>query len=97
MPHPTGISDIYPNEGFDPLALAADLSKVLRTDRIDLADLRRAGPLLRFHAARDGIEIFSRSSEVTAEFRIAAATFWCDAGPIIDRAYEAVLDSLGDP
>ncbi len=83
-------------EGFDPLALVADLADLLRTDRIDLANLRRASPLLRFHAARDGIEVFARSPEVTTEFRIAAATFWCDAGPVIDRAYEAVLDSLGE-
>ena len=28
---------------FDPLALAADLGRVLASDRIDLADLQRAG------------------------------------------------------
>lgn len=78
---------------FDPAALFADLTRVLRTDRVDLVDLSTASGLLRFRAARDGIALVG-DADVIDDFRIAAASFWCDAEPVLRGAYDAVLERL---
>lgn len=77
-------------------ALFADLVRTLGTDRIDLVDLARAGALVRFRAARDGVAVFARGPGAFDNFWREAVDFWCDAGPIIRAGYEAVLtDSSG--
>lgn len=78
---------------FDPAALLADLVRALETERIDLVDLSAASGLLRFRAARDGIALLGEA-DVIDDFRIAAASFWCDAEPILRGAYDAVLERL---
>ena len=65
------------------------------TDRIDMADLDRAGALLRYRAARDGRLVYEREPGVDGRFRLAAADFWCDAGPLLRQAYANVLGELG--
>jgi predicted nucleotidyltransferase len=70
------------------LVLACD------TDRVDLVDLSRAGGLLRYRVARDGQAIIERHQGTADRFRIEAADFWCDAGPLLEREYEAILTSL---
>ena len=65
------------------------------TDRIDMADLDRAGALLRYRAARDGRLVYEREPGVDGRFRLAAADFWCDAGPLLRQAYANVLSELG--
>ena len=80
---------------FDPLALAADLGRVLATDRIDLADLRRAGGLLRYRAARDGRVVLETRPGLFEDFWLAAVGFWCDAAAILAPAHEGVLERLG--
>ena len=80
-------------EPFDPVALIADLVRVLRTDRVDLVDLSTASGLLRFRAARDGVAVFG-DRDAVERFRIAAASFWCDAEPILRASYDAVLERL---
>ncbi|RYY05491.1 MAG: nucleotidyltransferase domain-containing protein [Alphaproteobacteria bacterium] len=77
----------------DPLAAA--LAKTLRCDAVDVADLERAGALLRYQAARDGQLIFEASHGNHMRFQVAAASFWCDAGATIERAYQIVLSRLG--
>lgn len=64
------------------------------TERVDLVDLQRAGGLIRYRVARDGKTVFERTAGAADEFRLAAADFWCDAGPTLERAYEAVLADL---
>lgn len=78
---------------FDPVAMVADLVRVLRTDRIDLVDLSTASGLLRFRAARDGVVVFG-DADVIERFRIEAASFWCDTEPVLRAAYDAVLERL---
>lgn len=78
---------------FDPVALIADLVRVLRTDRVDLVDLSTASGLLRFRAARDGVALFG-DADAAERFRIEAASFWCDTEPILRAAYDAVLERL---
>lgn len=80
--------------GFAPEAFVARLVAHLRTERIDLADLDRAGALLRFRAARDGKVVHERPGTF-ARFWLAAVDFWCDAGPLITAGYDANLASLG--
>ncbi|MBY0274923.1 nucleotidyltransferase domain-containing protein [Candidatus Binatia bacterium] len=77
---------------FDPAALLADLVRALGTERIDLVDLSAASGLLRFRAAREGVALLGDAD--VADFRIAAASFWCDAEPILRGAYDAVLERL---
>jgi len=76
---------------FDPLDLLPPLVTALGTDRIDLVDLRRAGALLRFRAARDGRPIFEARPGRFQEFQLEAADFWCDVEPVLRRAYDALL------
>lgn len=82
------------DRGLDPLALRADLVERLGTDQLDLADLERAGGLLRFRAARDGRVLFEREPEAFARFWMDAVRFWCDAQPVVAAAYEDVLARL---
>jgi hypothetical protein len=67
---------------------------VLATDSVDLADLERASGLLRFRAARDGRVVFEAGAGIGNRFRLDAATFWCDAAPVLQRGYARVLDEL---
>lgn len=71
------------------------LVDVLGMDRVDLVDLAKASGLLRFRAARDGIVVFERRAGLGYEFRLDAASFWCDVEPILRRGYDAVLAELG--
>jgi len=82
-------------EGFDVDALLTDLTRRLRADRIDLVDLARAGGLIRYRAARDAKTVFARDDRVFPDFWFEAVRFWCEAGPVLDRAYEDRLARLG--
>jgi hypothetical protein len=64
------------------------------TDRVDLVDLRHAGGLLRYRAARDGQVVYEARSGLAERFRFEAAQFWCDAAPVLRRGYEEVLAEL---
>ena len=74
--------------------LHATLALVLGTDRVNLVDLHPATGLLRARAARDGIVIVERVAHAADAFRLAAISFWCDMGPILESEYEAVLAEL---
>jgi predicted nucleotidyltransferase len=80
---------------FDPDALLARLADALKADRIDLVDLDRAGALLRFRVARDGVVAFEREGGEFRRFWFAAVDTWCDLAPVLEPAYEAVLDRIG--
>jgi predicted nucleotidyltransferase len=74
--------------------LLADLVTATRSSRVDLVDLSRAGGQLRARAARDGALAFERSPGVFDRFAYEAVSFWCDAEPVLRRAYEALLAEL---
>jgi hypothetical protein len=48
------------------------------TDRLDLIDLRRAGPLLAFQVARTGCLLFERRPGAFREFQSLASRRYCD-------------------
>lgn len=78
---------------FDADALLADLVLALGTDRVDLTRLDGgASGLLRFRVARDGKPLFEAQDGAFARFWFDAVSFWCDAGPILRRGYEAILE-----
>lgn len=79
----------------DPLALMAELSQVVGSDRVDVVDLRRASGLLRYRAARDGVSLYEAVPGAFDRFRFDAARFWFDAEPVLLPAYEAILERLG--
>jgi predicted nucleotidyltransferase len=79
--------------GLDVDLLLADLVTATRSDRVDLVDLGRAGGQLRLRAARDGVIVFERRPCVFESFAFDAASFWCDAEPVLRRAYEQLLES----
>ncbi|MGH7336003.1 MAG: type VII toxin-antitoxin system MntA family adenylyltransferase antitoxin [Myxococcota bacterium] len=79
---------------FDPDGLLAALATHLGADRIDLVDLDRAGALLRYRVARDGIVILEREPRTFERFRITSVDTWCDLAPILEPAYDRVLREL---
>lgn len=79
----------------DLAALTAALTAVLHTDAVDVVDLARTSALLRYRAARDGVALLERPGGTFLEFRLDAVRYWCDAGPVIRVAQEAVLAALG--
>ena len=74
--------------------LLADLTRAVKSDRIDLVDLTRAGGQLRYRAARDAQLLFESPPGQCARFWVDAVSFWCDAGSVLKRAYADVLDRL---
>ncbi len=79
----------------DELELRSQLVGVLRTDRVDIADLSHAGGLLRFRAARDGVLVFERTPGLFEEFCYEAATFWLDIEPVVREEHRRILAGLG--
>ena len=79
---------------FDMAAFVGALVEIVRSDRIDLVDLRRASGLLRYRAARDGQPVYEARPRLAERFCLEAVQFWCDAAPILERAYDEVLAEL---
>lgn len=78
----------------DWAALLASIVNTVSSDRVDLVDLARASGLLRYRAARDGVVVFEAEPRLSESFRLDALDFWCDAGPLLQRGYAAVLAEL---
>jgi predicted nucleotidyltransferase len=78
----------------DAAGFLATLVETTGSDRIDLVDLQRASGLLRYRVARDADVIHERHPGIADAFRLDAVRFWCDAEPIIQRGYDAVLAEL---
>jgi predicted nucleotidyltransferase len=81
--------------GLDPLEVHAALARALDTDQIDVADLDRAGALLRYRVACDGQVIYERTPGEFDDFRLDAILFWLDVAPVITAEHEAILERLG--
>lgn len=81
-------------DALDSGSLLATLVEGTGSDRVDLVDLARAGGLLRHRAAVGGQILFEARAGLADDFRLAAATSWCDAAPVLERAYEGVPAGL---
>lgn len=83
------------DSGLDELGLRAALARQLGTDAIDVADLERAGAVLRYGVARDGQLVLEREAGELERFRLAAIRFWLEIEPVLARSHAAVLERLG--
>jgi len=85
--HPASDWDLayLADDSLDVAGLLGTLILALDTDRVDLVDLQRASGLLRYRVARDGQVVVERPAGAADRFRLEAADFWCDAGPLIER------------
>lgn len=70
--------------------LRAALEAELGTDRIDLVDLRRASPILRFHVIRDGRLLLARDDDTLNDFELATLHLYRDTAPL-RRRHRGVL------
>ncbi len=58
------------------------LAPLMGTDRVDLVDLRRAGPLLGFEVARTGQPLFERRPGTFRAFQALAARRYADTAKL---------------
>lgn len=82
------------NQNVDQEAMTQALARLTGAERIDLVDLNRANGLLRYLVAAEGALVYERRTGAFMDFREAAVQFWCDAEPVLSRAYEEVLAKL---
>jgi uncharacterized protein len=71
-------------------AIYMALAGRLRTDRLDLVDLRRAGPLLAFQIARTGLVLFERSAGVFRQFQSLASRRYADTRRLREAQRRAI-------
>lgn len=76
-------------------ALYVALAPRLQTDRLDLVDITRAGPLLAFQVARSGVPVFEREPGDFRRFQSLAFRRYVDTRKLRDaqrRAIEVFLE-----
>jgi polymorphic toxin system nucleotidyltransferase-like protein len=79
-------------------ALYSAIAPRLGTDRLDLIDIRRAGPLLGMAVARTGRLLFERDPGAFREFQSLASRRYCDTDELRRarrRAIHAFLEREG--
>ena len=79
-------------------ALYLILARRVGTDRLDLVDLRRAGPLLAFEVARHGRLLFERAPGAFRGFQALASRRYCDTAKLRraqERAIRVFLERQG--
>ena len=63
----------------DLLALRRDLSRALGTDRLDLVDLRAAGPVLKWNVVASEARFYCRDEHAANEFELRALSEYRDS------------------
>lgn len=79
----------------DEFELRSRLASAVHCDHLDLSDLSRAGGLLRYRAAKDGILLHEQAPGMFEDFCCQAAAFWFDVAAIVRSEHEAILAALG--
>jgi hypothetical protein len=74
--------------------LREDLYEVLGTQRLDLVDLDRASPLLRFHIVRDGDLLYARDTDALNRFELATLHLYRDTAPLGRRHREILKERM---
>ncbi|MDP2166722.1 MAG: nucleotidyltransferase domain-containing protein [Thermodesulfovibrionales bacterium] len=74
----------------DVLGLTNSAVRLLRTDNIDVVDLRRASPLLRYSIVRTGKVLYERSPGIFNEFCSLAFRVYVDTKKLRDARAEGL-------
>lgn len=77
----------------DILALTNKVIKLLHTNNVDVVDLSRASPLLKFSAAKNGTLIYEREAGVFNQFYSLAFRIYADAKKLRE-AQKSVINSF---
>jgi uncharacterized protein len=86
------------DEPVDLLELTNKVTRLLRTDRVDVVDLRRANPLLCFSAARQGKLLYERCPGLFNTFYSLSFRRYVDTKKLRDareRTIETFLETRG--
>ena len=72
------------------LTLTNKVIKFLHTDNVDIVDLKRASPLMKFAVVRNGILIYEREQSVFNEFYSLAFRMYVDTKKLRDAQTTAI-------
>lgn len=78
----------------DIMGLTNRVIRLLRTDNVDVVDLGRASPLLRFSAAKNGKVLYERSPGLFSEFYSLAFRRYVDTKKLRDAGRVVIRDFL---
>ena len=74
--------------------LRSEIINCLDTERLDLVDLKRASPLLRFEIIRSGHLIYAISDTVENNFELATIHLYRDTGPMRSRQKQYLKERM---
>ena len=78
----------------DILDLTNTVAGLLRNDAVDVIDLRRASPLLKFSAVKNGMLLYEREPGMFNEFYSLAFRMYADTKKLRDAQAEAIKSFL---
>ena len=78
----------------DILALTNRVIRLLHTDNVDVVDLRRASPLLKYSAVRHGKPLYEREHGIFNEFYSLAFRMYVDTKKLRDAQEVAIKQFL---
>jgi len=82
------------NKPVDILRLTNRVIRLLQTDKVDVVDLKRASPILRFSAAKYGRILYERLPGVFSEFYSLAFRRYVDTGKLRNAQAMAIKHFL---
>jgi len=78
----------------DLVGITNRVTALLRTDRVDLVDLRRASPLLAFSAARQSILLYEKSAGLFNQFYSLSFRRYIDTKKLRDAKKKTIQNFL---
>jgi predicted nucleotidyltransferase len=80
----------------DILVLINRVIQLLKTDRVDVIDLRRASPLLKYSAIRQGKVLFEQTPGLFNIFQSLTFRIYVDTKKLRDAQEKAIHNFLGE-
>ena len=78
----------------DLVEITNEVTGLLRTDRVDLVDLRRASPLLAFSAARQSLLLYERSAGLFNQFYSLSFRRYIDTKKLRDARKRSIQNFI---
>lgn len=78
----------------DILALTNKVIRLLKTDKVDVVDLKKASPLLKFAASRSSVVLFEKTPGLYNAFSSLAFRRYVDTKKLRDAQHSVVMDFL---